>query len=110
MPIQTKGHSKYLFILYFLRISSKLKNLIKIAQTKTRTITCKLSIVSSTPFTYPCVKCEYSPSRQNFLISTKPNNKGINRLCPLPNTTMCFHIKINPNSSSKRFNYCIMIL
>ena len=49
--------------------------------------------------------CEYSPSQQHFLIvSHKPNNKGIGRVCPLRNTTICLHIQINLNLSSKRFN------
>ena len=40
----------------------------------------------------------------------RQNNKGIVRVYPLRNTTICFHIKIDHNLSSMRFNYCIMIL
>jgi hypothetical protein len=41
--------------------------------------------------------------------SHKPNNKGIGRVCPLRNTTICFHMKINPSLSSKRFNYFVIV-
>ena len=54
--------------------------------------------------------CGYSPSQHHFLIvSHKPNNKGIVRVCPLPNTTICLHIQINPNLSSKRFNDFVIV-
>jgi hypothetical protein len=54
--------------------------------------------------------CEYSPSQQHFpIISHKSNNKGIVRVCTLRNPTIRFHIKINPNLSSKRFNDFVIV-
>jgi hypothetical protein len=55
--------------------------------------------------------CEYSPSQQHFffIVSHKPNNKGIVRVCPLRNITICFHIKINPNLSNKRFSGFLIV-
>ena len=80
----------FLFKLYFLRISSKLKNLIKIAQTKARTITWKFVYRVEYIFHQSLINdvCEYSPLRN----------------------TISFHIDINNNLSSMRFNYRIKIL
>ena len=91
MLIQTTWHSwMFLFILYFLRISSKLKNLIKIAQTKARTITWKFVYRVEYIFHLSLINdvCEYSPLRN----------------------TMSFYIEINNNLSSMKFNYLIRIL
>jgi hypothetical protein len=54
--------------------------------------------------------CEYSPSQQHFLIiGHTSNNKGIIRVFLLRNTTICFHIKKNPNLSSKGFNDFVIV-
>ena len=71
MSIQTKEHSKFLLILYFLRESSKLKNLIKIAQTKARTITIHLSYRTHLLPIYRKLIIEgfeFSPSQQHFCV------------------------------------------
>ena len=78
MSMQTKGHSKFLIMRYFLRISSKLKKIIKIAQTKAGTTTCNFVYRIEYAFHLSLINkvCEYSPSQQHFLIvSHRPNIK-----------------------------------
>jgi len=77
--MQTKGHSKFLFILLFLRIQKQTEKFNENRADKRQSITCNLSILSIISKV-----CEYSPSQQHFLIvSHKPNNKGIILVCPL---------------------------
>ena len=85
MSMQTKGHSKVLFMPHFLRIKSKLKNFNENRSDKSSNN--HLSFVYRIECTFHLSfinkVCEYSPSQQHFLIvSHKPNNKGIVLVCP----------------------------